>query len=324
MKEPIISANSTALRYRIIINPHRTIVRPAKTRNSSSEPSLRISTSSVIESYCFNIRNSAVIMGSNGENMKITIDPLRAKALVANVQAVSKQVAKVAGGRNVRLVAVSKLKPASDILALYQSPLGITHFGENYAQELVEKASLLPDGINWHFIGGLQTNKCKPLASTIPNLFCVSSVDTLKKAQALDAGRAIIRAKQPWLPPLNIHVQVNTSGEESKSGITPGDETTRLCREIVSTCPNLRLAGLMTIGDIGRSQATGQGLGNEDFQTLKKEKNRLVEELGVEGLELSMGMSADFMGAIVAGSDEVRVGSNIFGTRPPKSEAVIV
>lgn len=61
--------------------------------------------------------------------------------------------------KKIRLVAVSKLKPASDILALYQSPLEITHFGENYAQELTEKASLLPKGINWHFIGGLQTSK---------------------------------------------------------------------------------------------------------------------------------------------------------------------
>ncbi|RFU31272.1 hypothetical protein B7463_g5074, partial [Scytalidium lignicola] len=263
------------------------------------------------------------------DEMKIVVDPARARALVSNVQTVAEQISKVAGGRNVRLVAVSKLKPASDILALYQSPLEITHFGENYAQELTEKASLLPKSINWHFIGGLQTNKCKPLTSTIPNLFSVSSVDTIKKAHALDAGRAILREKQEAeaassLPPLNIHVQVNTSGEESKSGVTPGEETTRLCKAIVAECPNLKLAGLMTIGDIGRSKATGEGLENEDFQTLRAERDRLVGELRLEGLELSMGMSSDYVGAVVAGSDEVRVGSTIFGERPPKSEAVVL
>lgn len=169
-----------------------------------------------------------------------------------------------------------------------------------------------------------QTDKCKPLTSTIPNLFCVSSVDTLKKAVALDAGRAILREKEPSLPPLNIHVQVNTSGEESKSGITPGEETTKLCRAIIAECPNLKLAGLMTIGDIGRSKATGEGVENEDFITLKAERDRLVAELGLEKLELSMGMSSDYVGAIEAGSDEVRVGSTLFGERPPKSQAVIV
>jgi PLP dependent protein len=125
-------------------------------------------------------------------NSEMRIDPTRAKALVSNIQSISERVAKVANGRNVsinsgpmelsdmissvkpavsmnlpidlqniqvRLVAVSKLKPASDIAALHQSPASQEHFGENYAQELTEKAQLLPSSIKWHFIGGLQSSE---------------------------------------------------------------------------------------------------------------------------------------------------------------------
>lgn len=250
------------------------------------------------------------------------VDPARAKTLVSAFQSVSERVAKAANGRNVRLVAVSKLKPASDILALYEGAKQ-DHFGENYAQELMEKAELLPRSIKWHFIGGLQSNKCKPLASSIPNLFLVSSVDTIKKANQLEAGRALLSSTPE---PLNIHVQVNTSSEDSKSGVAPGAATTELCKHILTSCPHLHLLGLMTIGAIARSKATGEGEENEDFQCLKEERDRLEKELGLEGdkkLELSMGMSEDFEGAIKVGSGEVRVGSTIFGTRPPKGEAVV-
>ena len=95
----------------------------------------------------------------------------------------------------------------------------------------------------------------------------------------------------------------------------------------MNECPHLKLAGLMTIGAIARSKATGEGEENEDFRVLKDERDRLVEELGLGrgregegGLELSMGMSEDFEGAIAMGSDEVRVGSTIFGTRPAKED----
>jgi len=163
-------------------------------------------------------------------------------------------------------------------------------------------------------------DKCKPLASQIPNLYLVSSVDTLKKATQLDAGRSTISSADP----LNIHVQINTSGEDSKSGVAPGPETTELAKHIIDNCPHLKLLGLMTIGAIARSKATGEGAENEDFKCLREEKERLEKELGLkEGLELSMGMSEDFEGAIGMGSGEVRVGSTIFGTRPPKSEAVV-
>jgi uncharacterized pyridoxal phosphate-containing UPF0001 family protein len=121
---------------------------------------------------------------------------------------------------------------------------------------------------------------------------------------------------------LNIHIQVNTSGEDSKSGTTPGPETSALVSHVLEQCPSLKLAGLMTIGAIARSKATGEGKENEDFICLREERDRIWKEFGeklkqggVEGLELSMGMSSDFEGAIEAGSDEVRVGSDIFGAR---------
>jgi pyridoxal phosphate enzyme (YggS family) len=170
----------------------------------------------------------------------------------------------------------------------------------------------------------INPDKCKPLASTIPNLFCVSSVDSIKKANQLDKGREELMSTHPEVKgaPLNIHIQVNTSGEDSKSGTTPRDTTTELAKHVVDSCPHLKLLGLMTIGAIARSKATGEGEENEDFVTLREERDRLRKELGVE-LELSMGMSEDFEGAISMGSAEVRVGSTIFGERPPKSEAKV-
>jgi len=215
---------------------------------------------------------------------------------------------------------VSKLKPASDILALHQAPASQLHFGENYAQELTEKAQILPKSILWHFIGGLQSNKCKPLAAEIPNLWCVSSVDTIKKATQLDKGRSELSEASP--EPLRIHVQVNTSGEDSKSGCLPGPDTIALCKHIRDSCPHLSLLGLMTIGAIARSKASSAEIENEDFVKLREERDAVAKELGIEkeDLELSMGMSDDFEAAIIAGSSEVRVGSTIFGQRPAKAD----
>lgn len=235
---------------------------------------------------------------------------------------------------------MSKLKPANDILAVHQpvdpAVSAVTHFGENYAQELTQKAQILPPSINWHFIGGLQSSHAKKLAR-IPNLYCVSSVDSLKKAQLLNAARADLIASAsasttpsaaPSVTPppkLNVHVQVNTSGEEAKSGTVPGDDTVELCAAIERDCPALHLLGLMTIGAIGRSQATTTEGGNEDFETLREQRDIVRTRLGIERhLELSMGMSEDFEGAIAMGSDEVRIGSTIFGERGPKSEAKVV
>lgn len=173
-------------------------------------------------------------------------------------------------------------------------------------------------------IGGLQSNKCKQLAEQIPNLWCVSSVDSEKKANELEKGRKALLENQKDAEKLRIMVQVNTSGEDSKSGVEPSD-TLALCRHIIEKCPHLQLTGLMTIGAIARSKETTPENENEDFVCLRETRDSVVKELGWEEgkLELSMGMSADFEGAIAQGSDEVRVGSDIFGERPAKKDAVV-
>jgi PLP dependent protein len=262
----------------------------------------------------------------------------------------------------IRLVAVSKLKPLSDIIALASPTTPNTpphlHFGENYVQELLEKSRLLPPPlhttIRWHFIGSLQSNKAQTLARDVRGLWAVESVDSLKKANLLDKGRGERRRASHAEEekndgkeeqgqhsddnddnddhddgPLNIFVQVNTSGEESKSGIDPHSPLLlELCRHIRDHCDNLHLRGLMTIGALARSRAaTTAETENEDFQSLRDTRDRVAAELGMgaeEKLELSMGMSEDFEAAIRMGSDEVRVGSTIFGERPAKAEARVL
>ena len=275
---------------------------------------------------------------------EMPVNPQRAKVLVENLGHVVQQVkAANTTGRNVpphlrsapaqctdnlftqiRLIAVSKLKPANDILALHNAPTSHLDFGENYSQELTEKAALLPQSIRWHFIGALQTNKCRPLAETIPNLFSVSSVDSAKKADALEKGRAKLAEEKGVKEKLRIMVQINTSGEENKSGVEPSDAAT-LCEHIVTSCPHLYLGGLMTIGAIARSQATTPETENEDFERLRQVRDQVAVQLGFkeEDLTLSMGMSSDYEAAIRQGSAEVRVGTTIFGERPARGDAKV-
>ncbi|KAJ2476289.1 hypothetical protein IWW56_005007 [Coemansia sp. RSA 2131] len=205
-----------------------------------------------------------------------------------------------------RLVAVSKYKPASDILAAYTT--GQRHFGENYVQELCEKAALLPSDINWHFIGRLQSNKCKALAA-IPNLWAVETIDSAAKARKLND--AWTSAGNQGL--LGVFVQVNTSNEENKGGVEKCD-VEDVVREIIASCAGLCLKGLMTIGSIEGSNKRP----NPDFLSLVALRDQLKQSVGVD-LELSMGMSDDFVHALELGASNVRVGSKIFGSRLPKS-----
>ncbi|KAL8801977.1 MAG: hypothetical protein Q9182_004106 [Xanthomendoza sp. 2 TL-2023] len=264
-------------------------------------------------------------------NNEMPISPTRATTLTTNLTTVLTRIttASKSAARPTpppRLVAVSKLKPANDILALHNPPHSHLHFGENYLQELLQKAALLPPEIRWHFIGALQTNKCRPLAEQVGNLWCVESVDSVKKADQLDKGRGNLwEREERWKDvPLRVCVQVNTSGEEEKSGVEPHDAVT-LCRYIVEKCPRLQLQGLMTIGAIARSRGVVEGKENEDFIALRECRDGVVKGLGMEegALELSMGMSEDFESAVRCGSDEVRVGSTIFGARPAKQDAKI-
>ncbi|KAF9586721.1 hypothetical protein BGW38_006263, partial [Lunasporangiospora selenospora] len=130
-----------------------------------------------------------------------------------------------------------------------------------------------------------------------------------KKASTLD--KACAGASRP--EPLRIFLQVNTSGEDTKSGMTP-EEAVEVARHVVSSCPHLKLAGLMTIGSPNPDLESGE---NPDFKLLSECRSKIQETLSVDDLELSMGMSDDFSQALLQGSTNIRVGSTIFGSRPP-------
>lgn len=208
-----------------------------------------------------------------------------------------------------RLVCVSKYKPASDIQAVYDQ--GQRHFGENYVQELMEKVAALPQEIQWHFIGSLQSNKCAQLAKGIPNLW-VETIDGEKKAKKLNDARD----QSEYETPVHVFVQVNTSGESQKSGLDPED-VPKVVEYILKECPHLKLAGLMTIGSIAQSKGSEE---NMDFATLVQIRDSIEQAFDVTGLELSMGMSSDYEEAIKQGSTNVRIGSTIFGGRMTKEE----
>jgi len=211
-----------------------------------------------------------------------------------------------------RLVCVSKTKPVECIIQAYND--GERHFGENYVQELVEKAvdprikSECPD-IKWHFIGHLQKNKISKIAS-IP-LYMIETVDSQSLAKNLNDSLERKEAKEL----LNVMIQVNTSGEEAKSGVEPSD-TTSLAKYIIDDCPKLKFIGLMTIGAIESSAAEV----NQDFKTLFNLRQEVCQNLNLklQDVELSMGMSSDFEEAIQMGSTNLRVGSTIFGARQQK------
>lgn len=208
-----------------------------------------------------------------------------------------------------RLVAVSKTKPVELIRQAYDG--GQRHFGENYVQELLEKATdplLQKPDVRWHFIGRLQSNKINKLV-TIPNLWMVETIDSTKLASTLHNSWS----KTDNTNRLKILIQVNTSGEDTKAGC-PVDSVLDLAVHIWNSCPKLQLCGLMTIGRIGHDYSLGP---NQDFTLLKQLRTSVSSHIDVRvrELELSMGMSDDYEEAVKAGSTNVRVGSVIFGSR---------
>jgi pyridoxal phosphate enzyme (YggS family) len=206
-----------------------------------------------------------------------------------------------AAGRDaatVQLLAVSKTFPAEAVREVYAT--GQRAFGENYVQELQAKAAELADlAIEWHFIGPLQSNKTRIVAETA---HWVHAIDRLKIAERLSAQRPA------HLPPLQVCVQVNVSGEDSKSGCSPADAPALL--QAVAALPGLQLRGLMCIPEPTQDAATLAAR----FGVLRQ----LQQQMAAQGLvldTLSMGMSADMAQAIAAGSTLVRVGTAIFGAR---------
>jgi pyridoxal phosphate enzyme (YggS family) len=209
--------------------------------------------------------------------------------------------AATASGRcagDIRLLAVSKTKPASAILEA--ATAGQRDFGENFAQEAVSKMDECGrDDLIWHFIGHLQSNKTRLVAERFD---WVHTIDRLKIARRLSAQRP------PHAPALNVCIEVNVDAEPSKSGVTP--EALPALASDVATLPRLRLRGLMCLPAIRR-----------DFDEQRKPFARLralLEALNAEGMSLdtlSMGMSADYAAAIHEGATIVRVGTAIFGKR---------
>ncbi|MBW8311099.1 MAG: YggS family pyridoxal phosphate-dependent enzyme [Rhizobium sp.] len=207
--------------------------------------------------------------------------------------------AKLAGRpRGVRLLAVSKTRPADAVRAL--AGAGQRAFGENYVQEGVAKARELADlGLEWHLIGHLQSNKCREAAEVFD---WVHSLDRLKLVDALDKARPASR------PPLNVLVQVNVDGEASKSGCDPADVPGLAAA--VAAAPNLRLRGLMAIPEPHPDPARRR----DSFRRLKALHDAVAAAFpGAD--TLSMGMSDDFETAIAEGSTLVRIGTALFGPR---------
>lgn len=219
-----------------------------------------------------------------------------------NLEKVTRQVeaAVKAAGRpahSVRILAVSKAFDAARVRDLAQQGMG--RFGENYLQEALQKQAALTDlDLEWHFIGPIQSNKTRQIAD---HFSWVHSIDRLKIAERLSTARQD-------RPPLQVCVQVNISGEASKSGCAP-DEARDLCRQIAAL-PGLQLRGLMAV------PAPDQP--SDRTRAAYRELRLLQQSLHSEALPmdtLSAGMSGDFEQAIAEGATIVRIGSALFGSR---------
>ena len=196
---------------------------------------------------------------------------------------------------NITLVAVSKTKPVEDIRELYD--LGHRDFGENYVQELAEKAEQLPNDIRWHFIGHLQTNKVK---SIVPFIYLIHGIDSLKLLKEID------KQAQKNKRIIDCLLEVHIAQEETKFGF---DEAELFGLDL-KQFPNVRIKGLMGMASL-----------TDDIHKIRiefKSLKILFEKLKIQNPELSIlstGMSADYKIAIEEGSNMVRIGSLLFGER---------
>jgi len=219
-----------------------------------------------------------------------------------NLEEVLQRIQQASAGRdNVKLIAVSKTKPIEMILDAFQA--GQVRFGENRVQEARDKHPQLPAELDWHLIGPLQKNKakyCPEIFSTIHTIHRFDVAETLdEKCRSLDKK-------------LDILIQMNLTDEESKSGVTSIDELHALADRIMSL-DNLRLTGLMTMGDFHASDDENRKLFARLFEINQQEAARLG--LKDQMVEISTGMSGDFEQALMEGATYVRIGSAIFGSR---------
>lgn len=250
-----------------------------------------------------------------------------AQGLVDRLEAIRQRVAGAASTRtgelgrtSVTLIAVSKTQPWESIRELYEQ--GQRDFGENYVQELVEKAAQARheglDEIRWHFLGNLQTNKCKSLVTAAD---FVHSVDSIRLAREL-AARWEAAGRAGKLP---IFLEINIDREHSKHGFTPADAPV-MARTIQGSFAPLALQGLMCIPSAKISGKTGLSHAAEEKIAHPPEISAFTRMRELEAHcrphtqgALSMGMTQDFEEAIAQGATHVRVGTAIFGARAPKT-----
>jgi len=203
--------------------------------------------------------------------------------------------------QSVRLVAVSKHQPLAAIREAMAA--GQVMFGENYLQEAADKVAALGEGLVWHCIGHLQSNKARIAAEVFD---CIETIDRIKLAKALETRLAELDKTMPVL------IQVNVGGESQKAGVAP-EEAGLLCRDL-QQFPHLRLQGFMTMPPFVENPEESRAC----FRQLRLLGEELVAQgfLGQHGpMQLSMGMSGDFEVAIEEGATLVRVGTALFGER---------
>lgn len=226
-------------------------------------------------------------MANITEHLRLVRDRINTAAVAAN-----------RSPADIQLLAVSKTRPASDIAAAHA--VGQVAFGENYLQDALPKIQALKDlGLEWHFIGAIQSNKTRDIAE---NFDWVHTLDREKIARRLSEQRPTDR------PALNVCLQVNISNEASKAGLEPG--AVAELAALVSELPGLRLRGLMAIPAV----ESDPGRQRESFRALAELQQSLIDT-GLALDTLSMGMSNDLEAAIAEGSTMVRIGTAIFGAR---------
>ncbi|MXY51097.1 MAG: YggS family pyridoxal phosphate-dependent enzyme [Gammaproteobacteria bacterium] len=228
----------------------------------------------------------------------MTLDVASAAQVEAAIRAAEARAGRPSGV--VRLLAVSKTRAAAEVASLRAA--GIEDFGENYLQEALPKIrELAGQGITWHFIGAIQSNKTRDIAR---HFHWVHTVDRARVADRLNA--AAHRT-------LDVCLQVNVDAEPQKAGVAPEETGELLAR--VKELDNLRPRGLMAIPKEGDGEAT-----RESFRRLRRLFDDLAPIAGTSWDTLSMGMSGDFEVAVAEGSTLVRIGTALFGPRPPRTD----
>ncbi len=225
-------------------------------------------------------------------------------SITANISAIKKEI----GTSNVKLIAVSKTKPAESILEAYEA--GHRLFGENMVQELVEKHEKLPKDIEWHLIGHLQTNKVKYIA---PFITLIHSVDSLKLIQEIN--KQALKNKRV----IDCLLQLEIADEETKFGMDMAEAIEFLRSNEFQELKNIRICGVMGIATL----TDNPEMTAEEFYELKTFFNGLKDTFFRKDpafKEISMGMSGDYKLAIEKGSTLIRLGSTIFGVRQTKTK----